>query len=824
MSNTINLGIDLGTTNSSIAVCRNGEVEIFKNPSGMKPTLPSVVAFRKGRTLVGDKAREYVEKDPQNVVGRFKRKMGTDEKYFIPNLGENLSPTDLSAYVLEELRRFVYTGETYPSVVITIPAAFDTVQSNATKQAGYRAGFVEVALLQEPIAASLAFANKQKTEDPAARRIVYDLGGGTFDAALVHIADEMTVIDHEGDNFFGGMDFDSLIVERIIVPRLQAEGKHPGIERLRSAGSPYNSLYYQLLHRAEELKIALSSHESADLEAEVDDDEYFYTVSREEFEALIAEHIRRSIETVRQLLDRNSLAPHDIREVILIGGSTYIPLVRRMIAGELGVPVNTSVDPTTAVVVGAAFYASSKTAAAVKNDDPEDSQNAQIYVKTGYAKHSRDTEEYFSAAVTPENSVHQYRIVRKDGGFDTGFRPFAEKIGEKLPLLPQTLNQFELSLYDRRGHRIPAHVPTIEIVQGQFSIQGQPLPNDICIEVDDTDNRSTLLDVIFEKNTILPVRRTVIKTVSRTMTPQSGDRLLINVLEGNRYASPGSCTPVGIIEIKADDMNEPLVKGCDIELGFEMSESRDLKITAYITGVDREITRVFSPDTHVVHMPRVAEELTMMLKECKSYLNSAVRKELYEESGILKRWEDEIEDLRARAARLTDDDVTDEKYAVERQKRKLSVELDLYKSNHMAVELKEEYYDLKSQMEKELHDSKDETLRRRFQSLTLNENSWLRGSPTVIRAKLRDMRSLHYDMQKSNFSWVMSLYLYYSLRDESEFSDSKQLNLLKEQATEAIAQQNAAALLSIVNYMYALLIDSEDNDAPVRNIPGMGIE
>jgi molecular chaperone DnaK len=823
MSNTINLGIDLGTTNSSIAVCRNGEVEIFKNPSGLKPTLPSVVAFRKGRTLVGDKAREYVEKDPQNVVGCFKRKMGTDEKYFIPNLNGSLSPTDLSTYVLQELCRFVYTGETWPAAVITIPAAFDTIQSNATKQAGYKAGFAEVALLQEPIAASLAFANRRVTEDLTARWIVYDLGGGTFDAALVQIEDEMKVIDHEGDNFFGGMDFDSLIVEQLIVPRLNAEGKHPGIESLRSAGSPYNSLYYQLLHRAEELKIALSSHESADMEVEIDDDEYGYTIRREEFEALIAGHIGRSIETVRELLDRNSLTPHDIREVILTGGSTCIPLVRRMIAGELGVPVNTSVDPTTAVVVGAAFYASTKTTAA-KNSRPEDSQNGQIYVKTGYARHSREMEEYFSAAVTPANPGLQYRIVRKDGGFDTGFRPLAEKIGEKLPLLPQTLNQFELSLYDRRRHRIPAHVPPIEIVQGPFAIQGQPLPNDICIEVDDTENHTTLLNVIFEKNTILPLQRTVIKTVSRTMTPKSNDRLLISVLEGNRYASPGSCTPVGIIEIRAETLNEPLVKGCDIELNFEMSESRDLKITAYIAGIDREITRIFSPDAHTVYMPRIVEELNLMRKECKSCLNIAVREERYEESEMLKRWEREIEDLRARAVLLTDDDVTDEKYVIEHKKRKLSAELDLYRSHHMAVELKEEYYDLKSQLEKELHDSKDETLRRRLRSLTLNENSWLRGSPTVIRAKLREMRSLHYDVQKSNFSWVMNLYFYYSLKDESKFSDRKKLRLLKEQASEAIAQQNAAALLSIVNYMYALLTDRGGDSAPAPDISGMGIE
>ncbi|HSC37499.1 MAG TPA: Hsp70 family protein, partial [Chitinophagaceae bacterium] len=201
MSGTINFGIDLGTTNSLVARAANGSIEIFKNPSGLKNTLPSVVAFRKERVLIGDKAKEYIEKDPHNVLAGFKRKMGTSESFFIPNIGAFKTPIELSALVLQELRTFIYTGETPSSVVITIPASFDTVQSNATRQAGYEAGFKEVVLLQEPIAASLAFANKSSSDNINGQWLVYDLGGGTFDVALVKIEEEeMKVVDHEGDN------------------------------------------------------------------------------------------------------------------------------------------------------------------------------------------------------------------------------------------------------------------------------------------------------------------------------------------------------------------------------------------------------------------------------------------------------------------------------------------------------------------------------------------------------------------------------------------------------------------------------------------------
>jgi molecular chaperone DnaK len=130
-----------------------------QHPIGFKETLPSVVAFRNDRIMVGDSARTYAEKDARSVASRFKRKMGTTETFKIKSLGGSKTPTELSAFVLKELKVFVQTGETVEAAVITIPASFDTLQSNATKESGYQAGFKHVVLLQEPIAASLAYAN-----------------------------------------------------------------------------------------------------------------------------------------------------------------------------------------------------------------------------------------------------------------------------------------------------------------------------------------------------------------------------------------------------------------------------------------------------------------------------------------------------------------------------------------------------------------------------------------------------------------------------------------------------------------------------------------
>ena len=134
MMKPVNFGIDLGTTNSLIARYDANKVHVFKNPVGQKETLASVVAYRPDRILVGDKAREYLTRDPVNVFGNFKRKMGTDEKYYVVNIDDNVTPVQLSALVLKELKNFIHTGEIPEACVITVPASFDTMQSNATLQ------------------------------------------------------------------------------------------------------------------------------------------------------------------------------------------------------------------------------------------------------------------------------------------------------------------------------------------------------------------------------------------------------------------------------------------------------------------------------------------------------------------------------------------------------------------------------------------------------------------------------------------------------------------------------------------------------------------
>ncbi len=826
---TIDFAIDLGTTNSLIASCRNGEVEIYRNPAGLKQTLPSVVAFRKERTLIGDKAREYLEKDPNNVIGGFKRKVGTNESYFIPNRNENMTPVHLSAIILKELREFIHTGEKPQSIVITIPASFDTIQSNATKQAGYEAGFAEVVLLQEPIAASLAFANKASGQDLQGYWLVYDLGGGTFDAALVSIGEEMRIIDHQGDNYLGGMDFDTAIIQQLIVPKLEAMNRFPGIAGLRSASNPYNHLYYILQHKAEEAKIMLSGYPSADVEFEITDadgeeHEICLTIAREEFEALIRPQIDQTIDLVRQIMQRNSLVAGQIGEVVMIGGSTYIPAVRETIGRELGICVNCSTDPTTAVAVGAAYYAATKTCKVEPRTneihDPAKNDTPKIPIKTAYAKHSRDMEEFFSAAVALDGL---YRIIREDGGYDSGLKPFNGRIAEVLPLLAGCANRFRLKLYDNQQMPIDADIAAIEIIQGKYSIQGQPLPNDICLEVDDTANKGSLLEPVFEKNALLPLRRTMTRTINRTILKDSNDRLLINVVEGHRFYSPQCCVPIGFIEIPAGNLPADLIKGCDIEICFEMSESRDLSISAYISALEYEQTAVFSPNQRTVHTGRLLEELNYLKRECNALMTKTVQTEDFETAALLRRNIERIEALETQCRQLVADDVSDEKYQIEENKRKIAAEIDHLNSRSTMLDIKEEYFAYKADLQSRLDTIGTEMHRRQFRSIVVNESEWIQGSPSVIRRKIQEMRSLGFELKKNDFDWIVGIYMYYALLGDNAYTDRVRLKHLRTEAERIIPQRNVSALLAIINHMYDLLTDEYKNRDQPEGIRGTGL-
>ncbi len=834
--NFVNFGIDLGTTNSLIARFEGGTVQVFKNPVGHKETLPSVVAFRGDRILIGDKAKEYIAKDPANVFAAFKRKMGTNENFFVAANAQMASPLQLSSMVLRELKNFVHTGEAVEAAVITIPASFDTIQSNATKKAGYEAGFREVLLLQEPIAASLAYFNESRKEMPTSGNwLVYDLGGGTFDVALVSVVDgELRVSDHEGNNFLGGLDFDTLIIEKLIVPRIiQLTGDPDVEEQLRNRNGALEKLFYILLYKAEEAKKELSTSETADIEFNLPgyEEEIVVTITRGEFNAIIEEKILSTVELIREILKRNNLTREQINQVIMVGGSTYIPYVRQLLTEHTGIPLAFDADPTTAIAVGAAYYAGSRLRTTEQPaPTPETSEvkteTPARKIKSVFQSVSSEEEELYMAI--PEGDFENifYRITREDGGYDTGLKKIGKRISEFLPLQKLTLNRFTVRFFDEAGNTVPVQHSDIEIMHGKFNVAGQPLPHDICLEVDDLENNSTKLQVLFERNDILPLKKTVYKEITRTIKKGSDEVIVINVLEGSRHSRPHSNLVIGVIEIKGTELSTDLVKGSDIEMKFEMSESRDLTISVYLAMSEQEFKNVFSTSEKYVSVSRLRDDLNALVREIRTELrDEKLRDEEESEwSHELRQCSTEAEKLLARVNRRKEGDITDEKWEISEQRRRISARYDALGKDQRLYTLQADYFNAKNYIEEHLPhvDLDRDKLAQEFNRIVQDEQQFLKTkSPSILRTKIDALDSLRGKVYANTRYFIINIFMQLRTIPAEEYTNANIARTLIKQGDDALARERFEELRTItITLSHLTSSDIETRDIKIK---GTGI-
>ncbi|MBR9914509.1 MAG: Hsp70 family protein [Algicola sp.] len=812
---TINFAIDLGTTNSLIAKYDDGNIKIYNNPLGLKQTLPSCVAFRGNRTVIGDKALDYLEKDAENICMLFKRKMGTQDTYEIPVIDKELTPIELSSLILKELKNFVNDEENLNSVVITIPASFDTIQSNATKKAGYMAGFQEVVLLQEPIAACLAFANTSNLDITHKEHwIVYDFGGGTFDVALVEVNDrELNVRDNLGDNYLGGADFDNLIVEHIIVPFIEEK---LGIENLwkslKSKTTQYKGLYFELLKLAEEAKKELSHYEETEIELDIDihDTNVFeqLLIKREQFENLISPKVEQTVTLIQDVISNNQLLNSQIARVILIGGSTYVPVIKKRISEAIGVEVNNAIDPTSAVVLGAAYYAGSKPSTVTESPLEQDkSQVETVEVKLFYEQNTRDTEELISGKVSSDK-VSSFRLMRKDGGYDSGVKTLEDgSFSEFVPLLEGRLNQFKIQFLSSELDVLKV-MDAVAINQGSYNVQGQPLPNDICMEVDDLDASTTRLERIFAKGSILPLRKKIYKTASKTILQKSKSNLIINIIEGQAKGLPSSGLSIGYIEISGMDLEEDLIKGTDIEIEIEVTESRDLKINVFLQSCDQEFNNVFSESERAISIAKINLEINTVLGDVEALIKTHNSEENFEYSQKLETIRVGLIETQIAASLIDDDDVSDSKFQLDDKKRKFIQEFDDLTRNKLIAKEIEEYNDAKATLERHLNDDSNERFRDKYARMIKNEKEVINsGNKYLIRSKIKEMDELYDAIIQSSDENFISYFL--NLKFCTEFSNQRRADKLFKQGDQALEKQDYKSLRHIVYGLSALLPDYE---------------
>lgn len=347
MSKTI--GIDLGTTNSCVAVVENGQPVIVPNSSGARTT-PSVVAFtKKGERLVGDVARRQAATNPDRTISSVKREMGTDWSIRID--GKDYKPQTISAMILMQLKKDAeeFLGEPVTSAVITVPAYFNDVQRQATKDAGRIAGLDVKRIINEPTSAALSYG---LDHGEAQKVMVYDLGGGTFDVSVIEIGDDVIeVLATAGDNHLGGDDFDERIVRWLVAEcknqnHVDPSGDFTAMQRIREA--------------AEQAKKELSTAQSSSIvlpylmQAKGTPVHLETTLTRTKFQELIQDLVERTAAPVQQALSDAGIAASELGRVLLVGGSTRIPAVQEKVRLLTGKEPSRNINPDECVAMGAA--------------------------------------------------------------------------------------------------------------------------------------------------------------------------------------------------------------------------------------------------------------------------------------------------------------------------------------------------------------------------------------------------------------------------------------------------------------------------------------
>lgn len=343
------IGIDLGTTNSCVAVLEGGEPKVIPNPEGGRTT-PSVVAFKNGERQVGEVAKRQAITNPNTIIS-IKRHMGTTHK--VTAEGKEYTPQEISAMILQYLKSYAedYLGEKVEKAVITVPAYFNDAQRQATKDAGKIAGLEVERIINEPTAAALAYGLDKTDEDQTI--LVFDLGGGTFDVSILELGDGVFEVHATaGDNHLGGDDFDQAIIDYLVSEFKKEHGidlskDKMALQRLKDAAEKAKKDLSGVTSTQISLPF-ITAGESGPLHLEM-------TLTRAKFDELTADLVERTMGPTRQALQDAGLTANDIDKVILVGGSTRIPAVQEAIRKEIGKEPHKGVNPDEVVAMGAAI-------------------------------------------------------------------------------------------------------------------------------------------------------------------------------------------------------------------------------------------------------------------------------------------------------------------------------------------------------------------------------------------------------------------------------------------------------------------------------------
>ncbi len=552
---------------------------------------PSAVAFsKKGQLLVGRAAYNLFNakwEDADNVHIEFKRRMGTEDCFYYPYTGAKYKAEQLSAEVLKELRLSVERRrlEKIESAIITIPAAFEQPQISATKRAAEQAGFENCELLQEPVAASLAYGIREIQSN--GYWLVYDLGGGTFDAALVQIKDGLIrVVNHCGDNYLGGKDIDNMLLDRIIMPQLAEKFDLADFVR---GEDRWKYAVAKMRYFSEKVKIELSKNDSSDFgidwiydpleEKRIDLGDYELEITQQMISPLYQAVYEKSANFIRELLNQAKINASALEKIILVGGPTQHPELRKNIQDEFGVPLDCTRDVMTVVAEGAAVFASTRKNQCLKSIKvPADS----VQINFSYDPSGADSEPNIGGIVelaqSQDPTQYSLEIINQKTQWRSG-KVKLNKNGSFMvtAMAEKGLNEYRIELLDTRGIALATYPTSITYNFTGIEVQAKTLMHNISFS---EPNGKPY--VIFKKGQTLPVKKTTKCQSDHLIKKGSADALTIKLYEGNNSRFANRNTLIGHVKVEAKDMPRDLPAGQDIEIIVKLNDDGDVEGTAEV--------------------------------------------------------------------------------------------------------------------------------------------------------------------------------------------------------------------------------------------------
>lgn len=812
---TIDFGIDLGTTNSEIAVVEGNEIHVFKNNENTENTSSAVYIDRRSRLFVGRKAKDRAEEDPNNVRVEFKRDMGLSQSYLFADSAQKKSPEELSAEVLKSLKSDVQqrTGEEIGCAVITVPAMFELPACDATRRAARLAGLENCPLLQEPVAAAIAYGFNADADNVF--WLVYDFGVGTFDASLVAVRDgRISVVDHDGENHLGGKDFDWALLEEIVLPKLRQQYALSNFSR----GNPkYRVALAKLKAVSEKVKIELSRRPSAVLEAlDLCEDErgkpvdVDIEISASEYARCIEPGVARSVAICKRVLERNNLQSLDIEKLILVGGPTLTPALREMLTKGLGIPLDISVDPITAVARGAAIFAGTQTLSRSAHK-AESVAVGTLEIDLQYEPMSPDAEPFVGGKISVaggEMPKCRIEFVRGDGGWRSGQLPvkISGAFAADLVLQERRPNTFAIEVRDEQGGLLPTNLPSFVMTHG-LGIDNPPLPRSLGVAL-----ASDAMHVYLRKDTQLPARG---KAVHRTtkLFARGGEDFVIPLVEGE-HPKASRNRLIGEMRVQSREFRRDLRAGAEIEVRIEMDESRELKMTAFVPELDQEFNNVSAGMNSQAASPALlASELAAQKVRLEALSEGA--------ETVQSDAANRVRDL------LFEIEMQDTIGDIENLIRAAHGEMDAAKTaderlKDLAAKLDQaddwlEWPQLEAKANKELADAREAVERAENRALQSQLVTLEREMQAAIRAhdketleaRIKDADEIWFQARQGDPNFWIGAFLFAKDKPRAAFSDGFSAQRLIAQGDEALSRREISALRNIVDQLFGLLPENE---------------